>query len=514
MLEQKLQQKLLQRLSPQQIQLIKMLEIPMIELEQRIKKELEENPALEEGQEESDEVIQLSEDNDNDIDENNDNEENEESDETTIDDDSSPQKNEDDDFSYEDYLSEEEQDETPYYLLQANNESKENDEREFVFSSQESFIENLTIQIGYLNLTPKQRAIAEYIIGNIDEKGYLQRDIEQLSDDLAFNLNIQASPLEIEEVIKQIQTLDPPGIGARNIPECFLIQLKRKKQTDAVKNAIKIVEKAFDELTKKHYDKIQRKLNISTNELKDAIAEIQNLNINPGNTYADKFDTAVNQVIPDFIVEIDDGEIKVSLNSRYSPELRVSKSFQDMLNSLEAQAKAKKKAKESNREAIQFARQKVDSARWFIDAIKQRQDTLLTTMQAIVHLQKDFFLEGDKSLLKPMILKDVADVTGFDISTISRVASNKYVATPFGVFPLKSFFSESMTTDSDEEISTYKIKERIQQLISNEDKSNPLTDEELADLLKKEGLNVARRTIAKYREQLNIPVARLRKELK
>ncbi|NSW44598.1 MAG: RNA polymerase factor sigma-54 [Bacteroidales bacterium] len=513
MLEQKLQQKLLQRLSPQQIQLIKMLEIPMMELEQRIKKELEENPALEEGQEETDEPIQMLDD-DNQIDENNDNEENENSDDQINEDDNTSQQSQEDDFSYEDFLSEEDQDEIPYYLLQANNQSKDNDEREFVFSSQESFIENLNIQIGYLNLTPKQRAIAEYIVGNIDEKGYLQRDIEQLSDDLAFNLNIQASTHEIEEVLKQIQTLDPPGIGARNISECFLIQLKRKKQTDAVKNAIKIIEKTFEELTKKHYDKIQRKLNMSTDELKEAIAEIQNLNINPGNTYADRFDTAINQVIPDFIVEIDDGEIKVSINSRYSPELRISKSFQEMLYTLEAQAKAKKKAKESHRDAIQFARQKVDSARWFIDAIKQRQDTLLTTMQAIVHLQKDFFLEGDKSLLKPMILKDVADVTGFDISTISRVASNKYVATPFGVFPLKSFFSESMTTDSDEEISTYKIKERIQQLISNEDKSNPLTDEELADLLKKEGLNVARRTIAKYREQLNIPVARLRKELK
>ncbi|GAB4454383.1 MAG: RNA polymerase factor sigma-54 [Bacteroidales bacterium] len=510
MLEQKLQQKLLQRLSPQQIQLIKMLEIPIMELEQRIKKELEENPALEEGEEEE-EIVNLANDEDNEYD-------NDEEDTPSEDDSFDNQEKEEvnmskeDDFSYEDYISEEDQDETPYYLLQANNNSKDNDEREFIFSSQESFIDNLNHQLGFLDLDKKQRTIAEYIIGNIDEKGYLQRDVEQISDDLAFNLNINAEPKEIEAILKKIQTLDPPGIGARNIIECFLIQLNRKPQSNAVKNAIKIVEKAFEELMKKHYDKIQRKLNIDIDELKAAINEIQTLNINPGNTFADSYDTAVNQVIPDFIVEIEDGEIKVFLNSKNSPELRVSKSFQEMLNSLEAQAKINKKAK-THKEAIQFARQKVDSAHWFIDAIKQRQNTLLTTMQAIVHLQKDFFTEGDKSLLKPMILKDVADLTGFDISTISRVVSNKYVSTPYGVFSLKSFFSESMTTDSDEEISTYKIKERIQHLIANEEKSNPLTDEELADLLKKEGLNVARRTIAKYREQLSIPVARLRKEL-
>lgn len=510
MLDQKLQQKLLQRLSPQQIQLIKMLEIPIMELEQRIKKELEENPALEEGEDEEEIISTTDEENDDFENEDDENLSNDESLENNDDTDINASK--DDDFSYEDYLSEEDKDETPYYLLQANNTSKDNDEREFIFSNQESFIDNLISQIGFLDLNYKQRTIAEYIAGNIDEKGYLQRDVEQIADDMAFKFNIQVEPKEVEEVLKKIQTLDPPGIGARNITECFLIQLNRKTPSASVKNAIKIVEKAFEELMKKHYDKIQRKLNIDVDELKAAINEIQTLNINPGNTFADSYDTAVNQVIPDFVVEIEDSEIKVFLNSKNSPELRVSKSFKEMLNSLEAQAKINKKAK-THKEAIQFARQKVDSAHWFIDAIKQRQNTLLTTMQAIVHLQKDFFIEGDKSLLKPMILKDVADLTGFDISTISRVASNKYVSTPYGVFLLKSFFSESMTTDSDEEISTYKIKERIQQLIANEDKSNPLTDEELADLLKKEGLNVARRTIAKYREQLEIPVARLRKEL-
>lgn len=508
MLEQKLQQKLLQRLSPQQIQLIKMLEIPIMELEQRIKKELEENPALEEGVEE-DEIVNMSDEEELDF-----NDDNDLSDDNSIEnnDDTESNSSKDDDFSFEDYINEEDQDETPYYNLQANNTSNDNENREFIFSNQDSFIDSLIEQVGFLKLNSKQRSIAEYIIGNFDEKGYLQRNIEQIVDDLAFNLNIHVEANEVEAVLKQIQTLDPPGIGARNITECFLIQLKRKPKTKPVLNAIKIVENAFEELLKKHYDKIQRKLNIEVEDLKAAINEIQTLIINPGSTYANSFDTVVNQIIPDFIVEIDEGKINVFLNSKNSPELRVSKSFKEMLNSLEMQAKKNIKAK-NNKEAIQFARQKVDAAYWFIDAIKQRQNTLLTTMQAIVHLQKDFFEHGDKSLLKPMILKDVSDLTGFDISTISRVASNKYVSTPYGIFSLKFFFSESMSTNDNKEISTYKVKERIQQIIANEDKKHPHTDDEIANLLKKEGLNVARRTIAKYREQLNIPVARLRKEL-
>ncbi|MGQ9846868.1 MAG: RNA polymerase factor sigma-54 [Bacteroidales bacterium] len=510
MLEQRLQQKLLQRLSPQQIQLIKMLEIPTMELEQRIKKELEENPALEEGSEE-DEILAVPDDDNIDFNDD-DNEDSLNDDTLDSNDDADVNSSKEDDFSFEDYISEDDQDEIPYYKLQANNNSADDEQREFIFSNQDSFIDNLIAQIGFLDLNSKQRSIAEYIVGNIDEKGYLQRDVEQMVDDLAFTLNIHADAKEVEAVLKQIQTLDPPGVGARNIAECFLIQLQRKPKTKPVLDAIKIIEKAYDELIKKHYDKIQRKLNIDVNDLKLAINEIQTLTINPGNTYANSYDTALNQLIPDFMVEIEEGEIKVFLNSKNSPELRVSKSFKEMLNSLEVQAKKNKKAK-NNKEALQFARQKVDSAYWFIEAIKQRQNTLLTTMQAIVHIQKDFFIEGDKSLLKPMILKDVADLTGFDISTISRVVSNKYVSTAHGVFPLKFFFSEAMSTDNDEEISTYKIKERIQQIIADEDKLNPITDEELANLLKKEGLNVARRTVAKYREQLNIPVARLRKEL-
>lgn len=513
MLEQKLQQKLLQKLSPQQIQLIKMLEIPTMELEQRIKKELEENPALEEGKED-DEIVSTSDnEEDGEFDNVFSNEDDESISEDIIFDTDEDKSNKiEEDFEFEDYINEEEQDETPYYLLQTNNQLPDDKISEFIFTSQESFTDYLYQQIGFLDLDDKQRAIAEYIVGNIDEKGYLQRDIEQIYDDLAFTANIYSTPKEIEEILSKIQTLDPPGVGARNIQECFILQLKRKPHTNAVKNAIYIIEHLFEELTKKHYTKIQKKLNISTDELKEAINEIQHLNINPGNTFTDKYDTAKNQVIPDFITEIEDGEIRVFLNSKNSPELRISKSFQEMLNSLEIQARINKKSKK-NREAIHFAKQKIDSANWFIDAINQRQNTLITTMQAIVHLQKDFFLEGDRSLLKPMILKDVADLTGFDISTISRVVSNKYVLTHYGVFSLKSLFSESMTTNNDEEISTYKIKERIQELISKENKSKPFTDEELSKILKQNGFNVARRTVAKYREQLKIPVARLRKEL-
>jgi RNA polymerase sigma-54 factor len=507
MLEQKLQQKLLQKLSPQQIQLIKMLEIPIMELEQRIKKELEENPALEEGEDE-DELI-TSPETDDII--NEDSESDEISGEDTED---VETKSKEDDFSYEDYISEEDSDETPYYNLNVNNHSPDDEAKEFIFPEQDSFIENLVQQIGFLELTDKQKALAEYIVGNLDEKGFLQRDIESIADDLAFTYNVETSPKEIEEVLLKIQTLEPSGVGARTIQECFQIQLLRKTKSESIKNAISIINECFEELMKKHYPQIQRKLNLTSEELKDAINEIQHLNVNPGYTYADHYEIAKNQLIPDFIVELDDNHLNVYLNSKYAPDLHVSKSFQEMLHSLENKSKSPaKEIKTRSKEAVQFAKQKVESAKWFIDAIQQRQNTLLTTIQAIVALQKSFFIEGERSLLRPMILKDVADLTGFDISTISRVVSNKYVLTPHGVYSLKSFFSESLTTDDDEIISTYKVKERIQEIVSKEDKNNPITDEELADILKKEGLSVARRTVAKYREQLKIPVARLRKEL-
>ncbi len=506
MLEQKLQQKLLQKLSPQQIQLIKMLEIPIMELEQRIKKELEENPALEEGSEEEEIVI-----NDEEEEFDNDDETVESEEDTSYSDDNETEtKSKDDDFSYEDYLEEEEFDDIPSYKLQANNHSADDEIHEIIITNEESFIDNLYHQLGYLYLDKTERTIAEYIIGNIDERGYLQRDVESISDDLAFTFNLNVSPRQVEEVLKKVQSLDPPGVGARTIKECILLQLQRKPKSTEINNAIRIVEQCYEELTKKHYEKIQQKLKITEEELKKAITEIQHLTANPGSSFTTQYDIAKNQVVPDFIVEIDDQEIRVSLNSKYNPELRVSKSFQQMLQSLEQR---KKEKKSGNSEAVHFAKQKIESARWFIDAIQQRQNTLLNTMQAIVQFQKDFFVSGDKAQLKPMILKNIADLTGYDISTISRVVSNKYVMTPYGVFPLKTFFSESMTTAEDESVSTYKVKERIAELIENEDKRNPLTDEELAELLNKEGFKVARRTVAKYREQLKIPVARLRKEL-
>lgn len=509
MLDQKLQQKLLQKLSPQQIQLIKMLEIPIMELEQRIKKELEENPALEEGADEDEMAASQSEADDEDFDED---ENNEDSDEkySNDDDEQGELKSKDDDFSYEDFIDEEETDDTPYYKLQANNQSPDDPVHEIVFTQEDTFIDHLLNQLGYLDLTQTERTIAEYIIGNIDEKGYLQRDVESIADDLAFTFNVNVTKEEVEKVLKKVQTLDPPGVGARNLKENILLQLSRKPKAPAVAHAIRIIECCYEELAKKHYEKILKKLNISENELKEALNEIQHLNANPGSAFANQYEIAINQVVPDFIVDIDDNEIRVSLNSKYNPELRISKSFQEMLRTLEQNNKQKKSP---NNEAIQFAKQKLDSANWFIDAIRQRQNTLLITMQAIVQFQRDFFLTGEMSQLKPMILKNISELTGFDISTISRVVSNKYVLTPYGIFPLKSFFSESLTTSDDEVISTYKVKERIQELIEKEDKRNPLTDEEIADILNKEGLNVARRTVAKYREQMKIPVARLRKEI-
>ncbi|MCX7862034.1 MAG: RNA polymerase factor sigma-54 [Bacteroidales bacterium] len=505
MIDQNLQQKILQKLSPQQIQLIKLLEIPILELEQRIKKELEENPALEEGpieviQEESEENIYDDDDFTENQDENEENETDEDKEEASN----------DDEFGYEDYIDEEERDDIPYYKTQSNNQSPDDAYQDVVFTQEDTFVEHLRNQLGFLDLDKTERVIADYIIGCIDSKGYLQRDVESISDDLAFTLNLQVSKEEVEKVLKKVQTLDPPGVGARTLKENITIQLNRKTKTKSINDALRIVECCFDELLKKHYEKIQRKLSLNDDDLRAALNEIQHLSANPGGTYANQYDVAANQVIPDFIVEIDEKEIRVSLNSKYNPELRVSKTFQDMLRTLEQN---KKKKKSVNNEAIQFAKQKIENAQWFIEAIQQRQNTLLTTMQAIVQFQREFFLTGEITMLKPMILKNISEITGFDISTISRAVSNKYVSTPYGIFSLKTFFSESLVINDDEVVSTYKVKDRIQELIEKEDKRNPLTDEEIAAILKKEGLNVARRTVAKYREQLKIPVARLRKEV-
>ena len=498
MLDQRLQQKLLQKLSPQQIQLIKLLEIPTMELEQRIKKEMEENPALEEG--EAEEEIDNNDDDISDDDENLDEDFEEEVEE--------PKK--DEEFSLEDYIDDDD-DETPYYNLNVNNYSKDDDRKEFIYSTGSTFHESLTSQIGLRFLTPQQTKLAEYLIGNLDEDGYLRREISSIVDDLAFLQNETTTEKELLEILEIIQQLDPPGVAARSHQECLLLQITRKdNRNPAIRHAISILSEQFDEFTKKHFDKIIKKLSITESELKTAVDEIIHLSPRPGNSFSDPQNKNIHQITPDFVLDNSDGKLYVSLNSRNAPELRVSQAYTNMIQNFQAN---KNKKDKREKEAITFARQKVDSAKWFIDALEQRQNTLLITMNAIVGYQQDFFREGDETMMKPMILKDIADITGLDISTISRVANSKYVQTQFGIFSLKFFFSESMQNDAGEEVSTREIKKILQDEIEKENKHNPLTDEELAEVLLQRGYPIARRTIAKYREQLNIPVGRLRKEL-
>jgi len=500
MLDQRLQQKLLQKLSPQQIQLIKLLEIPTLELEQRIKKELEENPALEEGEteEEIDTVADETEENNSD----------DEFDEEQSQEDNEIKK--EDEFSFEDYI-EDDESETPYYNLTVNNYSKDDDIKEIIYAGGQTFQESLISQIQLRFLTPKQQKIAEYIIGNLDEDGYLRREINAIVDDLAFLQNVETNNNELEEVLKSIQQLDPPGIGARTLQECLLLQIKRKdEKTKSIQLATEILSDYFEEFTKKHYDKILKKLSITDEELKISVDEILHLSPRPGNTFNDNQTKNTNQVTPDFIVENNEGKLYVSLNSQNAPQLKVSPAYSSMIQEYQNN---KSKKNKRDKEAISFAKQKVDSAKWFIDALQQRQNTLILTMNAIVNYQYEFFKQGEETLIKPMILKDIADVTGLDISTVSRVANSKYVQTQFGVYSLKYFFSESMQNEAGEEVSTREIKKILQDEVAKEDKLNPLTDEELADVLLKRGYHIARRTVAKYREQLNIPVGRLRKEL-
>jgi RNA polymerase sigma-54 factor len=502
MLDQKLQQRLLQKLSPQQIQLIKLLEIPTLELEQRIKKEMEENPALEEGSEdddmpESSDELEMESDEDPEKDSDADNDETEEG------------LLEENEFTMEDYLAEEE-DDTPYYNLNANNFSKDDDKKEFIFSAGSSFHESLVSQLGLRFLTPRQFQLAEYMIGNIEDDGYLRREIQSIVDDLAFLQNIQTTDEELETVLHIVQQLDPPGIAARSLKECLLLQLERKPhRSPAIECAIFMLNHFFDEFTRKHYDKIMKKMELSEKMLKEAVDEIIHLNPRPGNTYSDPQTKNAYQIIPDFMVDEGDGKFFVSLNSRNSPELKISSTYSDMVEKMQSSPKINKREKE----AMSFVKQKVEAARWFIDALEQRQQTLMLTMNAIINYQKDFFREGEDVLLRPMILKDISDVTGLDISTVSRVANSKYVQTRHGIYPLKFFFSESMQNEMGEEVSTREIKKILQDEVDKEDKRNPLTDEELAEVLKQRGYPIARRTIAKYREQLNLPVGRLRKEL-
>ena len=490
-LKQRLQQKQLQRLSPQQIQLMKLLQIPTIALEQRIKEELEANPALEEGPEGDefdDELSDLK---------NDDSEEFEEGD---------SESSADDEFSIEDYLDD---DEIPDYKLYANNTSPDDEEREMPLSGSASFQDLLLEQLGMRVLSELQRTIAENIIGNIDDDGYLRREIFAIVDDLAFTQNIQTNEDEVEDLLEVVQHFEPAGVGARNLQECLLLQLARKEETETVHLAKELITHLMDEFSKKHYTKICQRLHINEEELKKVLDEVLKLNPKPGNSLSDST-KVVQNIVADFMISNEDGKLELSLNGRNAPQLKVSNEYKQMLR---AYSEAKGNSNREQKEAVQFVKQKLDGAKWFIDAILQRQMTLYGTMDAIMEYQKEYFLTGDETKLKPMILKDISDIVGLDISTISRVANSKYVQTQFGTFLLKSFFSESLTTESGEEVSSREVKKILSDAIEGEDKSVPLADEKLAALLKEKGYILARRTVAKYREQLGIPVARMRKEL-
>lgn len=484
MLKQFLQFKLSQKLSPQQIQLMKLIQLPTQAFEERIKHELEENIALESGRENEIEALEE----DYSIDNFNDNE----------------QINTDD-INVDDYLSD---DEIPDYRLRANNYSSDEDDRSIPYASGTSFTQQLTDQLNTFRLEKQNYLIAKFLIGSIDDSGYIRRSLMDLTDDLAFTQNIYTDIKSIEKVLKIVQQLDPPGVGARDLQECLLIQLQRKTQSPQTDLASLIIENAFEKFTKKHYKKLQKKFGISEEMLKDAIQEIERLNPKPGSAFSNNL-RSVEHVVPDFTIKIIEGKLKLTLNARNAPELHISKSYSEMLKGY----KASKEKSKAQKEAVQFIKQKLDTAKWFIDAIRQRQQTLFVTMSAIMHYQKAYFLSGDEEKLRPMILKDIADEIEMDISTVSRVANSKYVNTPYGTKLIKEFFSESMTNDQGEEVSTREIKSILKTVISKEDKKKPLTDEKLAKILKQKGYPIARRTVAKYREQLELPVARLRKEI-
>ncbi len=486
MLKQTLQQKMLQKLSPQQIQLMKLLQLPTVALEQRIKEELEINPALDEGKDEED----SSQDDLNN---------NEYDDDANV---SEAEK----EFDYYEYAND---DDTPDYKLYANNKSKDEEAHQMPVTGGITFHEVLEAQLRLTPLGEHKMSIAKHLIGSLDDSGYLRREMPAIIDDLAFTQNITTNINELQEALLIIQQLDPPGVGARNLQECLLLQIKRKdNKKPSVILAKEILQEKFEEFTKKHFDKISKHFNATASELKDAIAEILKLNPKPGNSIGEVSKSAL-QIVPDYLLSIEEDEIIISTNSRNAPELKVSRTYATML---EEYSRSKEKSK-SQRDAVMFVKQKLDAAKWFIDAIQQRQNTLLYTMEAIATYQKEYFLNGDETKLKPMILKDIADIVGLDISTVSRVVNSKYVQTPYGTFLLKSFFSESLSTDSGEEVSTREVKKILQEEIGKESKKKPLTDDHLAKLLKQKGYNIARRTVAKYREQLDIPVARMRKEL-
>ena len=489
MLKQQLQQKLQQKLSPQQIQMIRMLELPTIELEERVKHELEENPALEEGKEPLDDLEREGEGEGVDMEE-----------------DYPSTGAENDDLSLGDYLTE---DDIPEYKLQQLRERAERRE-EIPFAEGESLGEHLLEQLGLRNLPEKQVKIAEYIIGNIDDDGYLRRELSAIADDLIFQAGQEVDEPEIEEVLRIIQGFEPAGVGARNLKECLLIQLKRREKTEATQLALRILNSYFEDFIHKRYERIMKLLEIKEAALKQAIREITLLNPKPGGNWGDALETAMSQIVPDFLVEANNGELTLSMNNRGIPDLRINREYAEMFQDYTGN-KANQTAERRN--AMQFVKQKLDAAQWFIDTIKQRNETLQRTMETIIRLQREFFLTGDETTLRPMILKDVAERAGYDISTISRVSNSKYVQTNFGIYPLKYFFSESMQTDTGEEISSREVKKIMKEHVEAEDKRRPLTDEELAAILKEAGYVIARRTVAKYREQLGIPVARMRKEI-
>jgi RNA polymerase sigma-54 factor len=490
MIKQQLSQSLQQKLSPLQIQQIKMLELSSLEIEERIRRELEENPALEQAEE-----WDAAADNAADADTDEYEQESRENSESR------------EDLSLGDYFSE---DDIPDYKLNDHNYSRERSYEQIPYSEPESFHASVLEQLRLRDLSEEEMKIGEYIIGNIDDDGYLRREFSAIADDLLFQYGMDASEDEMETVLDIIHDLDPPGIGARNLQECLLLQLKKHSDSDANRCARNILHDHFDDFTKKHYDKIQKSLNISEDRLKEAIKEIIQLNPKPGNAFESDLTSKLSQVTPDFIVENVSGELVLQMNSQNVPVLKVSREYSNMLTEYVSN---RKNQSADARDAVQFVKQKLDAAKWFIDAVKQRQGTLKSVMAAIMVHQQDFFLSGDETDIKPMILKDVSERCGYDISTISRVSNSKYVQTDSGIYSLKFFFSEGMQNEKGEEISTREIKTILKECVDEENKKSPLTDEKLTELLKEKGYDLARRTVAKYREQLDIPVARLRKEL-
>ena len=494
-LSQTLQQKLLQKLSPQQIQLMKLLQVPTANLEERIKEELEENPALELDEEKHEDSGEELKDEFSDAPEAEYDEKDGSSDEY-------------EDLDVSEYVRDGD-DDVADYKLRDDNYPEDDEKKQLPFRTETSFYEMLLDQLGLLKLDEKEQKIAEQIVGSIDEDGYLRRETSAIVDDLAFRQNVMTTEEEVEAMIQRIQQFDPPGVAARDLQECLLLQLQRQKNEGKnVEIALQAIRKYFDEFTKKHYEKIQRGLNIDEDQLKEVMQQIIKLNPKPGGNVGG-INKAESYVVPDFFIMNNAGKLELTLNSRNAPELRISEGYRDMMKEYDRGAKKDKRQKE----AVLFIKQKIDAAKWFIDAIKQRQHTLLSTMTAIMNHQHDFFITGDETSLRPMILKDIAEKTGLDISTVSRVANSKFVQTEFGTYRLKFFFSESLSTESGEEVSTREVKKILSDLIEAEHKKRPLSDERLTELLQEKGYNIARRTVAKYREQLNIPVARLRKEL-